>query len=61
VADSAVPPGYTMARWSRTGSDVFLTGGERFKPRTIVAYAVGDARARRLRVRVGDFYDAAAY
>jgi hypothetical protein len=61
VARSAVPPGYTMARWSHTGGHVFLTGGERFKPRALVAYAVGGAHARRLRVRVGDFYDAAAF
>ena len=59
VAGSTVPPGYTFARWSRTGGYAFLTGGERFRDRTIVAYRVGEAMARRLRVRVGDFYDAA--
>jgi hypothetical protein len=57
VSGSRVAPGYTYARWGRTGGHVFLTGGRR----VIVAYRLGDARARRLAVRVGDFYDAAAY
>jgi hypothetical protein len=61
VAGSTVPPGYTFARWSRAGGHAFLTGGQRFGDRMIVAYHIGQPRARRLRVRVGDFYDAAAY
>jgi hypothetical protein len=61
VPRSTVPSGYTYARWSRGGGHVFLTGGERFRDRTIVAYRIGAPRARRLNVRVGDFYDAAAY
>jgi hypothetical protein len=61
VPGSTVSPGYTFARWSRAGTHVFLTGGERLRDRTIVAHRIGQPRARRLRVRVGDFYDAAAY
>jgi hypothetical protein len=61
VRGSAVAPGYTFARWSRSGSAAFLTGGERGADRSIVAYRVGEPRARALRVSVGDFFDAAAY
>lgn len=61
VAGSTVPPGYTFARWSRTGGYAFLTGGQQLSDRAIVAYRIGEARARRLDVRVGRFYDAAAY
>ena len=39
---------------------MFITGGERFDERTITAYRLGAARARVLRVAVGDFYDIAA-
>jgi hypothetical protein len=61
VPGSTVAPGYVLARWSRTGADVFLTGGLHPRSRAIVAYRVADRRARRLHVRVGGFYDAAAY
>jgi hypothetical protein len=50
VEGSEVPP----------GDQVFITGGERFKERKIVAYRLGDAAARHLDVDVGDFYDMAA-
>jgi hypothetical protein len=60
VAGSRVPPGYTLVAWSASGRDVFITGGARFGARTITAYRLGAARARVLRVAVGDFYDIAA-
>jgi hypothetical protein len=60
VPGSRVPAGYTLIAWSASGGDAFITGGERFGARTIVAYSVGAARARALRVDVGDFYDIAA-
>ena len=60
VAGSRVPPGYTLVAWSAGGRDVFITGGERFGARTIIAYRLGAARARVLNVAVGDFYDIAA-
>ena len=56
-AGSRVPPGYTLVAWSASGRDVFITGGERFRARTIAAYRLGVAPARVLRVAVGDFYD----
>jgi hypothetical protein len=60
VADSTVPAGYTLVAWSADGRHVFITGGERFRPRTIAAHHLGTARARTLDVAVGDFYDVAA-
>jgi hypothetical protein len=60
VAGTEVPAGYVFVDWSTAGDQVFITGGERFKQRTIVAYRLGDPAARSLRVEVGDFYDMAA-
>lgn len=60
VAGSAVPAGYVFSAWAAEGNQVFLTGGERFKGRTIVSYRLGEPRARTLDVEVGDFYDLAA-
>jgi hypothetical protein len=58
VEGSSVPGGYTFVVWS--GDHVFITGGERFRPRSLVAYRLGDPRASVLDVAVGDFYGAAA-
>jgi hypothetical protein len=58
VPGSTVPPGYVLTAWA--SDEVFITGGERFEPRTILAYRRGDERARTLDVDVGDFYDVAA-
>jgi hypothetical protein len=60
VEGSEVPPGYVLLDWSAAGGHVFITGGERFEERKIVAYRLGDAAARHLDVDVGDFYDKAA-
>jgi hypothetical protein len=60
VPGSTVSPYYVFTAWSAEGDQVFITGGERFKPRTIVAYRLGHASARALDVKVGDFYDMAA-
>ena len=60
VPGSTVSPYYVFTAWSSTGDQVFITGGERFEPRTIVAYRIGDETARPLDVEVGDFYDIAA-
>ncbi len=60
VPGSHVRPGYTFVAWSASGRQVYITGGERFGERTIVAYSPGAARARELDVAVGDFYGMAA-
>jgi hypothetical protein len=60
TAGSDVPGGYVFVVWSASGEHVFITGGERFEPRTLIAYRVGDPRAHPIDVEVGDFYDAAA-
>jgi hypothetical protein len=60
VPGSGVPPGYVFTAWSSDGQEAFLTGGERFEERRIVAYRLGRERATRLDVAVGDFYDIAA-
>jgi len=60
VPNSTVRKGYHFTAWSADGREVFLTGGDRFKTREIVAYRIGDAAARRLPVEVGDFYGIAA-
>jgi hypothetical protein len=52
--------GYVFVDWSPSGTTVFMTGGERFGERTILAYRLGAAGATRLPVRVGDFYGMAA-
>jgi hypothetical protein len=59
VPGSTVSPYYVFTAWSSDGTHVFITGGERFKPRTVVAYRLGDEAARALDVEVGDFYDIA--
>jgi hypothetical protein len=60
IPGSEVPDGYVFVDWSAAGDQVFITGGERFKARRIVAYRLGDEAARPLAVDVGDFYDMAA-
>lgn len=60
VAGSEVPAGYVFVAWSAAGEEVFVTGGERFRGRTLLAYRLGDPAPRRLDVEVGDFYDMAA-
>lgn len=60
VPGSTVSPYYVFTAWSTEGDQVFITGGERFKPRTIIAYRLGDRTARALDIEVGDFYDIAA-
>ena len=52
--------GYVFVDWSPSGTTVFITGGDRFKQRTILEYRLGTASARRLPVKVGDFYGMAA-
>jgi hypothetical protein len=59
VPDSTVSPGYVFTAWSPAGDQVFITGGERRAARDIVAYRLGETRARVLDVEVGDFYDIA--
>jgi hypothetical protein len=59
VPDSTVSPGSVFTAWSRAGDQVFMTGGARRAAREIVAYRLGEARARVLDVEVGDFYDIA--
>lgn len=60
VEGSAVPAGYVFVAWAASGEEVFLTGGQRLEPRTIVAYRLGEERARKLAVEVPDFYGIAA-
>src|SRR6266511_3442855 len=52
--------GYVFVDWSPAGTAVFITGGGRFKERTIIEYRLGTASARRLPVTVGDFFGMAA-
>jgi len=52
--------GYVFVEWSPAGTTVFITGGDRFKERTIFEYRLGTASARRLPVEVGDFFGMAA-
>jgi hypothetical protein len=52
--------GYVFVDWSPAGTTVFITGGDRFKERTILEYRLGTVSARRLPVKVGDFYGMAA-
>jgi hypothetical protein len=60
VEGSEVPAGYVFVAWTSSGEHVFLTGGQRGEPRTIVAYRLGDERAGELDVEVPDFYGIAA-
>ena len=59
VPDSTVSADYVFTAWSPAGDRVFMTGGERRAAREIVAYGLGEARARVLDVELGDFYDIA--
>jgi len=52
--------GYVFVDWSPAGTTVFITGGDRFKQRTILEYRLGTAGARRVPVEVGDFFGMAA-
>jgi hypothetical protein len=52
--------GYVFVDWSPAGTTVFITGGDRFKQRTIFEYRLGTVSARRLPVEVGDFFGMAA-
>lgn len=60
VPDSTVSPGYVFTAWSPDGGEVFITGGEGNAQRDLIAYRLGDDRARALDVELGDFYDVAA-
>jgi hypothetical protein len=60
VADSEVAAGYVFVAWSASGRQVFLTGGERFQSRTIVAYQLGQPTARTLSLNLPAFYGIAA-
>jgi hypothetical protein len=60
VRESDVDAGYNLVAWSADGRHVFITGGERGAPRTVVGYRLGTLQARTLDVTVGDFYDLAA-
>jgi hypothetical protein len=60
VDGSTVPAGYVFVAWDSSGEQVFLTGGERGQQRAIVAYRIGEERARQLAVDVPDFYGIAA-
>jgi len=59
IPRSRVPGGYVYVAWSSSGRHVFITGGG-YEHRKIVTYRVGNAHARRVRVRVGQFYGVAA-
>ena len=60
VPGSKVPAGYVFVTWTSSGKEVFLTGGQSSGTRRIVAYAVGEDRARVLDVKVPPFYGIAA-
>jgi hypothetical protein len=51
--------GYVFVDWSASGETVFLAGGRRGDQK-IFAYRLGTASARRLPVKVGDFFGMAA-
>jgi hypothetical protein len=52
--------GYVYVDWSPSGQEVFITGGDLGEARTIIDYEVEAGSAKRLRVKVGDFYGMAA-
>ncbi len=56
VEGSHVAVGYTLIAWSSPGDTVFVTGGDRFKKRTILSYRVGEPRAKVLYEGFADFY-----
>ena len=61
VPGSDVPGGYTLATWSASGRDVFLTGGGAQSPRRVLlGYRLGAPRAQAIKVDVGPFFDLAA-
>ena len=57
---SSVPPGYVFVAWASSGESVFMSGGQRFERRTFVEYRLGEGRATKLPIDVGDFYGMAA-
>jgi hypothetical protein len=60
VDGTTVKGAYVFVDWSPSGDSVFITGGNQFETRTIVEYRRGADSARRLQVKVGDFYGMAA-
>jgi len=60
VSGSRVQPGYLFTDWMRGGGEVYMTGGGAGTRREIISHRLGEDRARRLAVDVGDFYDVAA-
>ena len=60
VKGSKVPGGWVLVAWASSGNEVFLTGGSTRQSRVIVAYRLGEDRARRLAVEVPAFYGIAA-
>ena len=59
VKGAAVQQDYVFVDWSASGETVFLAGGRPGDQRILV-YRVGTASARRLPVKVGDFFGMAA-
>jgi hypothetical protein len=59
ITGAAVQQDYVFVDWSASGETVFLAGGRR-GDQTIFAYRLGTASARRLPVKVGDFFGMAA-
>jgi hypothetical protein len=60
LVKGATAHGYVFLDWSPSGETVFMSSGIRFQERTIVEYRLGAASARRLPVKVGDFFGMAA-
>jgi hypothetical protein len=60
VEGSRVQPGYVFVAWASDGDSAFMSGGERFQPRTLVMYRLGSERAVEVPLRVDDFYGMAA-
>jgi hypothetical protein len=59
VAGSTVQPDYVFVAWSQAGDRVFLSGGPA-GDRQLLQYRLGQPRAARVPVEVGDFYGMAA-
>jgi hypothetical protein len=59
ITGAAVQEDYVFVDWSASGETVFIAGGRRGDQR-IFEYRLGTASARRLPVKVGDFYGMAA-
>jgi hypothetical protein len=60
LVKGATAHGYVFLDWSPSAKTVFMSSGDRFKERKIVEYRFGAASARRLPVKVGDFFGMAA-